>query len=236
LAELKTELTPTDTSVATVITNDLSWVKHHLILAAFVVVIAFFGVYAVESLISSHDSKNDAKWQAILAAQTAQFTEENKKRDAENAASRAEILQIAQSIASRNTQVAQQVKTDATLSAQEAAQRLAQQTKAQPGEVVAQGNNLLVDLPISRGIVTSLDLLPAAQANLTDTQKQLAAQTQISTNLQSDVSGLRTLNQDQQKACTAQVAAVKAQARKSKTKIGAIFLGIGIVVARLAGI
>ena len=230
------ELTPTDTSITTKLSADLAWARHHLFLMAVVLVLTFAGIYGVLNLVARDRAANDSKWQAILAAQTAQFTEENKKRDAENAASKQEILQIAQSIANRNTQVAQQVKTDATLSAQEAAQRLTQQTKAQPGEVTAQGSNLLVDLPISRGIVTALDLLPAAQADLTDTQKQLAAQTQISTNLQADVSGLRTLNQDQQKACQAQVAAVKAQARKSKLKWFLAGLVTGFVGARAAGI
>ena len=230
------ELTPTDTSVTTKVSTDLAWARHHLFLTGVVLVLTFAGIYGVLNLVARDRAANDSKWQAILAAQTAQFTEENKKRDAENAASKQEILQIAQSMAARNTQVAQQVKTDATLSAQEAAQRLTQQTKAQPGEVTAQGNNLLVDLPISRGIVTSLDLLPAAQENLTDTQKQLAAQAQISTNLQADVSGLRTLNTDQQKACQAQIAAVKAQARKEKLKAFVIGFFSGVIGARVLGI
>lgn len=244
------ELAPTDTSITTKISADLAWARHHLFLLAVVLVLAFAGIYGVESLISSRAAQNDAKWQGILAAQTAQtqmisnqLNQDEKNWQAQNAQQQQIIGQLAQTIAKRNEAAANQQKTDASLSAVEAAQRLSQQTHAKPGEVTAQGDTVIATLPVARTVVGAFDLLDTVQANLTDTQKQLSSESVINTNLQANVaaqknlvSALRTENTDQQKACVAQVSAVKAQARKSKLKWFGIGYIAGFVSARLLGI
>jgi len=138
----------------------------------------------------------------------------------------------------RNVQLATQVKTDATLSAQQAADRLTQQTNAASGEITASGNNVTVDLPMSRQLVTNLDMLPVVEANLADTQKQLANETQIATTAEADVVaqkaeivGLNKQLADSAVACTAAVNVEKAKARKGKLK----FFGIGFIVGFASG-
>jgi hypothetical protein len=229
---------------------DFTWLKQHLILVAFAALLVFGGVYFVDGLLSKHAAENDAKWQSILKTQQAQtqaISNQLNQDEANWAQVQAKLLaanqQLASAIATRDSAAQKQTQTDATLSASEAAQRLAQQTGAKPGEIAAQGDNISVDLNISRGIVTSLDLLPAAQADLVDTKKQLANETDIATNSQADVaaqknlvSALRTENTDQQKACVAQVSAVKAAARKSKLKWFGIGYVAGFVSARILGI
>lgn len=244
------ELTPTDTSITTKVSADLAWARHHLFLLAVVLVLAFAGIYGIESLIAKHDQTADAKWQQILALQNAQ-TQELKQEIAANELKHAQeetqnlalIGQLATAMEKRDAATVKQTKIDATLSAADAAQRLSQQTGAKPGEVTAQGDNLLVDLPISRGIVTSLDLLPTVQADLADTKNQLKAEISIAANAQSDTADqkklagkLQTTIDEDGKACDARVADVKSDARKSKTKIAAIFTVVGVIAARLLGI
>lgn len=242
-------MTP-DVSITSKVTADIAWARHHLFLLLAVVVLVFAGVFGVESLVAKHD---DSKWEQtkqLLAAQQAQtkqlsdqYAADKKQRDAENAAKDAEILQLVQTIQKRDAATQKQVQIDSSLSAQEAAQRLSQQTKASPGEITAQGNNLLVDLPISRGIVTSLDRYFAAQVDLLDTQKQLADETVKFNNAQSDVKeqkgivgALQTTLGTQQQACQQHIDQINSDARKSKTKIAGIFTVVGIIAAKFLGI
>jgi hypothetical protein len=228
--------TPADTSITSKVTSDLNWVKHHLILIVIVGLLVYGGVFGVESVVAKHDALKDAQWKAVVAADQQRLATDEANWQQQFAALSAQNTQLLKAMEARDAAAAIQQKKDASLSATEAAQRLSEQTKAAPGEVTAQGNNLLVDLPISRGIVTSLDQLPAVQADLADTKTQLANETTIAGNAQKDVADLKQKSIDQDKACQAQIADVKSQARKSKTKIATIALGVGIVVARLLGI
>src|SRR4029077_15528750 len=122
-----------------------------------------------------HDIQNSAKYEAIFAAQTqqTQILQKQLQADEEQSAQiEARLLaqnsQLAQQISARNQAVVAQVKSDATLSTQDAAARLSQQTNATAGEVTAQGNNVTIDLPITRAVVSALDELPVVQANLAD--------------------------------------------------------------------
>lgn len=227
---------PTDASITTKIKADYSWLTHHLLMLALVGILVIGSVYGVESLIAKHDTAKDAQWKSVVAADQARLATDEANWQQQFQVLSAQNTQLLTAIQARDSALAVQQKKDATLSANDAAQRLAQQTKAAPGEVTAQGNNLLVDLPISRGIVTSLDELFTIRTDLADTKTQLANETTIAGNAQKDLSEQKTANSDQVKACAAQVADIKAQARKSKTKIAAIFTVVGIVAARLLGI
>lgn len=228
-------MTP-DTSITSKVTADIAWARHHLFLLLAVVVLVFAGVYGVESLLANARAEKDAQWKSVVAADQARLATDEANWQQQFQVLSAQNTHLLTAIQARDSALAVQQKKDATLSANDAAQRLAQQTKAAPGEVTAQGNNLLVDLPISRGIVTSLDELFTIRTDLADTKMQLANETTIAGNTQKDLSEQKTANSDQVKACAAQVADVKAQARKSKTKIAAIFTIVGIVAARLLGI
>ena len=220
--------------------------RHHLILVAITVLLVTGAVYGVESLIAKHDAANSTKWTSLLDAEAAQtktlqtqITADEAAAAIRDAAYQKTISQLAQTISVRNTQVAQQVKNDATLDAQAAAVRLDSQTQAAPGEIVAANDSVTLDLPVTRRVVASLDLLPVAQADLADTEKQLAAQQGLTSDALADddaqkklVSAQAQMLVDSSKACDATVKAVKASARKGKLK----WFGIGFVAGFVSGV
>ena len=221
-------------------------IKSHLLTFAILGVLIVGGIYGVEALIAKHDAANASKYEAILAAQVAQTTvlQQQLKTDEANwqlvmAQLLAQNAQLSQTIAQRNVQNVQKQKEDASLTAQAAAQKLAQQTNAGPKDVVAGPNDdITITLPIARSIVGSLDLLPILQANLLDTQRQLSNETELFNNSQANVAEQAKLIEsqkvqmvDQAKAYTAEITLVKAQARKSKLK----WFGIGVIVGMIGG-
>jgi hypothetical protein len=225
------------------IESDLGWFKTHIVLLAVIVVLTFGGIYGVETIIEKHDADNNSKWQAINQAQVAQvqslsdkLASEEKDRIEENTRQTAILAQLANTIAQRDKDTAAAVQKDTTLSASEAAQKIAQQTNAQAGEVTAQGDIIQLDLPVARTIASIADQLPAVKADLADTQKQLTAETTIATNMQNNVVGeqelidaMKVQSQDAEKACKTQIADVKAKARKSKLRWFLVGLITGII-------
>jgi hypothetical protein len=201
-------------------------------------VLVIASVWGVESLIYRHDSQTSAKYNAIVAAQTQQTQILQKQLQTDEASwaqVEAQLLaqnaQLTQQITARNQAVAAQVKNDATLSTQQAAARIAQQTNAAPGEVVASANDVTIDLPITRVITADLDQLPVAESDLADTTSQLKNETQIATNAQADATEAKKVVAaqvaqlaDQDKACKAEVATVRSDARKGKLKW--FFIGV----------
>lgn len=222
------------------LTDDLKWVKSHVILLLAVVLLVAICVFGIEDVLAKHDKERAAELTQILAAQSAQtqlitskLTQDEQNWNVQNAQSQQLIATLAKTIAQREVAAQKQQQIDATLSAQAAADRLALQTLAAAGQVIAQGDSVLMDLPVSREVVQLLDTVPVLQADLADTQKQLGAETVVATNLQANVDGQKSLitslqaqNADQVKACDAQIKVVKAEARKGKLK----YLGVGVVI------
>jgi len=231
--------------VSSKLSQDWTWVTHHLAALVITGALVIGSVYGVESLIAKHDAGEATKYTALLNTQAeqiktvqSQLAANEAAEEARDAAYQKTIAQLAQSIATRNTQVQQQVKNDATLSTQEAAVRLATQTGAKAGEVTATATGVDIDLPVTRGIVTSLDLLPVAQADLADTQKQLVAQKALTVDAQNDATGQKNLANMYQgqltiqtEACNATIKSLKAKRRKSILKA----FGIGFVSGYIAG-
>jgi hypothetical protein len=227
---------------------DWSWIVTHVLLLVAVGIVVLLAVFGIEELISKHDDKNAAVAQQILAASTAQtnllaskLSQDEQLWSQQNAANQKIIAIQAAQIAQRNIAAQQQQKVDASLSATDAANRLSDQTGAKSGEVTAVGDTVSISLPVTRTVVQLLDSVPTLQANLNDTQNQLAAETSIAGNLESQVDAQKSLVAaqqiqlaDQNKACTAQVAAVKAKARKNGLKWFAIGFVSGFL-ARVAG-
>ena len=232
-------------TVVSVIAKDWSWFVSHLVVLILVGALVAGGVYGVESLIAKHDAATLAKDNAALATVVAQnqtLISEAQTKDvllqqAITALSAANA-QLSAKQNARNVQLATQVKTDATLSAQQAADRLTQQTKAAPGEITASGDTIVADLPMSRTIVTDLDELPVVTANLADETTKLTNETTLATTAQADVtaqkaeiSGLNTQLADSAVACAAEVKTEKAKAKKGKLK----WFGIGFIVGFASG-
>jgi hypothetical protein len=232
-------------TIVSVVARDWSWFVSHLVALVIVIGISIGGIYALESLNAKRDAATLAKDNAALATVVAQnqtLIAEAQSKDAllqqAITALSAANAQLSAKQTARNTQLATQVKTDATLSAQQAADRLTQQTNAAPGEITASGDTVVADLPMSRTIVTDLDELPVATANLADTQKQLANETEIATTAEADVTaqkaeiaGLNMQLADSAVACAAEVKTEKAKARKGKLK----WFGIGFIVGFASG-
>ena len=225
------------------LTTDWNWIKAHTALLVLAASLAAGSVYGVDALIAKHDAANEKLADARLVTATAQTTAAQNQLAQEQQQLlvlvqqlQAQNAKLSQSISARNTQTATQVKNDASLSAQEAAVRLSAQTQASPGEVVATGDTVVLDLPMSRHVVSDLDLLVTSQADLQDTQTQLANETQLFNKSQDEtaaqakvIADLTGQNKEQVVVCNAQIEVLKASNRKSKIKSFFIGFGVGFV-------
>lgn len=232
------------------INTDLNWLKHHIILLTIVIVLVGASVYGIESIIAKHDAATNSKWQVINQQNITQVQSLSDKIAAnealqakQNAQETAIIAQLAVAISQRDKAVQVVIQKDATLSAVDAAQKIAQQTKAQPGEVVAQGDTVQLDLSVSRTVAANQDELPVVKADLSDVQKQLVSETKLYDNSQSTISdktdliaAMKTQEASADAACKAEIKSVKAEARKGKLKWFSIGYVLGLVSAHFAGI
>ena len=219
------------TPAATVVSTTQSWLKaHERIVCLFLIlgVTAFgFNKYldvtaakadarAVAAEQIAADAKANAAQAAITASQTqAQYTALVQALAAQNAS-------LASSIAQRTASQKAQATTNATLPVSGVAERW----NVIAGTLVTpSGDTIIVSSTDAHRTLDMLESVPVLQGNLTD-------QTQITQNLRQEVEKsdllakdlnvqINSLNvqiTDQAKACTAEVAAVKADGRKNSIK------------------
>ena len=218
------------------LSQDFNWVKTHLLLLAIVGGLIFAGVYGVEALVAKHDEKNSQ----ALAQLADNFNKQNQILQQQNAAQikaltdqnialQSEIATLATSLAKRQTTETQLPVKNANLSAIDAA-------KALGG--TADGDNVVLDLPISRQIVTQVQLVPLLQADKADLEKQNGL-------LQTEVAnGVKALDLERAshgsdntakdatiKSLQSDLSTAKAECRKSKLK----WFGIGFVAGYITG-
>jgi len=235
---------PIVTNAENIAKKELSWIAHHLILVGVLVGILFFGVWEVESLIEKHDEKKAQ--QANIALQV--VVDQVKKLEEHQATNDAAVAQreavrdaliqsLVATIARRDAALDQQIKKNATLTAQQAAARLSEQYKAQPGEIVASGDTVVANLPLARSFVSTYDQLVACSANYSDTQKQLAAEQARTKDLKTQVTdrdativGKNEELVKQKGSYEAEIKVTKAKARKGKLKAYAagVVTGLGL--------
>jgi hypothetical protein len=224
--------------------RDLSWIAHHLILVGVLLVTLFLGVYSVEALIEKHDEKKSQQANVALQVvvdQVKKLEDHQAQNDAavaqREAARDALIQSLVATIAKRDAALDQQIKKNATLTAQQAAARLTEQYKAQPGEIVANGDNILADLPTARSFVNTFDQLSACTANYSDTQKQLATEQARTADLKTQVGDrdntIKGKDEElvkQKGKYEADIVVLKAQARKGKMKwyAAGVVTGLGL--------
>jgi len=185
-------------SVITKVEKDIAWVKGHVISVLLAVALIagsiIGGIYLFEGLIERHDARVaaqqlqkegiDTQTQAALVAQLQQERAADATRDAtELATINSLVAQMKQSQA----QTAKQVSTDATLNAQDAANRLVAQTKMSSSDVTVAGNTVTMDLPLTRIVIANLDELPQAQSDVTNLQGQLSAQQILTTDAKTEL-------------------------------------------------
>ena len=225
-----------------------AWLKAHERLAMLALVLAvgsfgmskYFDVSAARAdakYVAAQQQVTDAKANsAALALATAQmqgqYTALVQTLSIQNA-------QLAASIATRQTaQVAQQT-VDAHLPVTELATRLQTLGNAPVGSVSVVGGGIDLTLLGAVSVTQTLEQVPVLVQNLAEETKiagnyqtEVAKSDSLTADLKSQVTGLDTQLTDQTKACTAQVAAVKADARKSKVK----WFKIGFVTGFLSGL
>lgn len=178
--------TSTPTLVAT-IERDITWVRGHILIALLAIVVLagtiFGGISLVEFLNQKHDEKAAAAQQAKLnidtatqAALVAQLHQEREDNAARDEAQMKLITSLIVQMSQQHAQTDKQIKTDATLDAKAAAARLVLQTHASTEDVIVSNDTITMTLPLTRTIVSNLDLLPQAQSDVLNLQGQLDAQ------------------------------------------------------------
>lgn len=186
---------PDISNAVTVVKKDLSFLTHHLILSGVLIVALFLGVWGVQNLIEKHDVANaqrSATELAVVVDQVKRLETTQAQHDTEVAQREAArdtlINTLIASIAARDKALAEQIKQNATLTAQQAAARLADQYKTAPGAIVANGDTVVADLPTARQFVNTFDQLTGCKADYLDMQKQLAAEQGRTSDLKTQVS------------------------------------------------
>jgi len=215
-----------------VISSMSGYLKAHekLVLFAIAGIVLWVGIGRIDTLIQHHDSAALAQAENIAEVQKA--TDDALARQATAQAQQYQVLaekvnaQNAQLVAA-NTQLAgaltRQQHTDAGLPPTELANRwLTLVPEAKP--TVTTGG---IMVPESGAVATVVQLesvpvlstqLENERTQLGNTQALLTASTGQTTTLNQEISGLHLELQDETKVCTAQVALVKAEARRSKRK------------------
>jgi hypothetical protein len=209
-----------------------TYVKTHerLLLALIGGAALWFAIGRVDKLVANHDSANLKQAQVVAsqqaeknqalaaqaALQAAQYQALAAKVDAENAA-------LVQANATLSAALVKQQKIDATLPPTELVARLNTLVPQADATVTPTG----VTLPEAGAVATvqQLEQVPVLNSELSNTKEQLenvdsllkVSTGQVAT-LNDEVSGLKLEAVDSAKVCTAQIATVKAEARRSKRR------------------
>lgn len=178
----------------------------HLLL---VCVLVAGAVYGVDSIVSAHDARSEAKYSQLLDAQTTKTEADEKTLEATIAAITTQNANLVAENAKTDAALVAQQKIDASLTAQQAATKLG-------GTVV--GTDVDLPLDTARGMIEQIDSIPPLKADLAN-ETQIAANDQKEIDSQTNtIADLKAQFVDEQTSCSAQIKVVKAQARKSKIK------------------
>jgi hypothetical protein len=229
----------------------LGWIKAHerIVIVAMVLAVSAFSFSkwldksamdaaskaAVAQQVAAVQHDADVKVAAAIAQQTALFNHDQALREQEMASL---VAAVASRDAASNTKVKQ------VLAPKPITDVLSDLAYAYPGQVfgpehITQDNKLAFALPEVQTFTATKIQLDTAQADLVDTKKELdvtkeglAGSTSLVSSLQGQVTGLQTEITLNNTACTTQVAAIKAAAKKSK--LG--WFKVGVAVGFVAGI
>lgn len=173
----------------------VSFLTHHLILTAVLVIALFTGIFGVQHLIDQHDAVERQRAHEDLAAVVQQVKVLQDKQAADDAATAqreavrdAIIKDLIAQASARDKALEEQIKKNATLTAQQAAARMVQEYNAPPTAAQAQGDSVLVDLPLSRQIVSTFDSFQTCKADLNGAQQQIEQQKGSIADLKTQVS------------------------------------------------
>jgi hypothetical protein len=225
-----------------------AFVKHHEKLLAVILAAALiWGVVGkVQDAIAAHDKAAYAAAASVTAAQA----EKNaalatasaalaQQAQAQATATAAANKQLEASNAALITALANQRAIDAKLSPPELAARIETLAALPPNSVVPATAGYTVTAPAAVSIAQSLETVSTQAGEIVNLKseaandrKQIAAQDALVLGLNQQIAGLGLQIGDQTKECKAQVATVKAEARKSKMR----WFKAGVVVGFVAGV
>jgi len=219
------------------LSEDLKWIKGHLILLALVGTLVFGGVYGVESLIARHDdvaatraailadeqAKANQVFQAQVQQQISTLVQQNVLLEAQN--------QTLIAALSKRQVIEQQIPIkNQNISAVEAAKQLGG---------TSDGNNIVLDLPVARNVVSMVQLVPLLQQDKVDLTKANGLLISEVANAQQALDLERTAhtkdnttNEGTIKARDERISALQEDMRKSKLK----WFGIGYVAGFVSAI
>ena len=218
----------TETVVAT------SWLKAHekLLIVLMILLASSWGFSKYADLrVAQTEARANSAEQALTQAKT---------QDAQNRATVAQVTQqyaaivqslqaqnasLSASLAQRQVSLAVQQRTDASLPLADLANRLKTLGNAPEGSVSVSGSQVTLTQPGAISVTTTLEQVPVLQQDLKDEttiaangQAELAQANVVITEQTKQVTGLKLTITDEEKACTTQVAAVKAEGRKNSIK------------------
>ena len=225
-----------------------TWLQKHerLLIVALVLLAGSWGTnHLLNNMASADKTKADVAVAALntqkatdaqLALQSAQVQAQYQTMVTQLTA---QNVELAKAVSSRNTGLQAQKGTDASLPLEALATRLQTLSQAPVGSISVAQNSLTLTQPGAIAITQTLEEVPVLQANLKDTQqladnssKELAQSNLVIGSLNTQVAGLTLAGVDADKACKAEVASVKASARKSKVR----WFKIGFFTGLITGI
>ncbi len=210
----------------------IKWLKAHerLLLVAVAGLALWFAIGKVDTLLVSHDKATVQQAQIIAQVQqekndalVAQMKKNDADKDALVAQVQARDAQLTQLQATLVTALANQQAKDKVLTPTDLTARLNTLVPTAGATVTPNG----VLLPEQGAVATVVELekapvlakqLAASNEELTNAEKLVAAEGQQVTDRDVLITGLQTKSVDDAKVCTAQIALVKAEARKSKRR------------------
>ena len=210
----------------------IKWIEAHerLLLVAVAGVVLWFGIGRVDSLIARHDNANLQQAQVVAQAQsdkTAAIAEQVAQQSAQYQALADKVQVQNAALVQANTELAtalaKQQRTDASLPPTELVNRWS--TLVPQAKPTVTPSGVALDTPSAVATVQALEAVPVLTAQVSNTQKELdnaqslvTAEGQQVTTLNTEVGSLRTQLGDNQAVCQAQIAVVRAEARKSKRR------------------
>jgi len=201
-----------------------------LILALIAAGVLFFAIGKIDGIIAKHDDANLKQAQVVAAAQedknaaiAAQVASDNATFTALQAKVQAQNAALVQANIALSTALTKQQKIDATLPPTDLAARW--NTLVPQAEVTVTTNGVTLPETGAMATVQQLEIIPVQQKEITNDQTLIAngnalavAQTKQVTDLTAQVTGLKLQSVDDAKVCQAQIAVVKADARRSKRR------------------
>jgi len=201
-----------------------------LILALIAAGVLFFAIGKIDGIIAKHDDANLKQAQVVAAAQedknaaiAAQVASDNAAFTALEAKVQAQNAALVQANIALSTALTKQQKIDATLPPTDLAARW--NTLVPQAEVTVTTNGVTLPETGAMATVQQLEIIPVQQKEITNDQTLIAngnalavAQTKQVTDLTAQVTGLKLQSVDDAKVCQAQIAVVKADARRSKRR------------------